>query len=210
MPRIVAISDTHGFYHDINIPDGDILVHAGDITGQGTFECLEDFNEWLGAQPHKHKIVIAGNHDWCFEWDNALCRSILSNGLYLQDESVIIEGIKFYGSPWQPVFFDWAFNLNRGKDLAEKWAMIPGDTEILVTHGPAYGILDEVSDETRLLNVGCQDLFDAILRVKPKVHIFGHIHEGYGETTQDDVHFVNASINTSRYRPTNPPIIIDY
>lgn len=209
MTRIVAISDTHGFYNRITIPDGDILVHAGDITGQGTFECLEEFNSWLSGLPHKHKVVIAGNHDWCFQWDQDRCRTILSNATYLQDEGAEIEGLKFYGSPWQPRFFDWAFNLDRGAALAEKWDMIPNDTDILVTHGPAFGILDEVANNNYVRNVGCQDLLIALQRIKPKVHIFGHIHEGYGEAVKNGTLFLNASVNTSRYQPTNPPIVID-
>lgn len=206
MTRFVAISDTHGFYHRIDVPDGDILIHAGDITGQGTYEDLEDFNEWLGSLPHKHKIIVAGNHDWCFEWDKERCRKILTNAIYLQDEAIEIEGFKIYGSPWQPEFFQWAFNLKRGAELREKWDLIPNDVDVLVTHGPPWGILDEVANSQMLRNVGCQDLGDAVDRVKPKVHVFGHIHEGYGTQQEPETLFVNASINTARYRPIQPAV----
>jgi len=206
MTSFVAISDTHGFYWDIEVPDGDVLIHAGDITGQGTYENLEDFNEWLATLPHKHKIVIAGNHDWCCEWDQARCRGILTNAVYLQDEAVYIEGFKIYGSPHSPTFYDWAFNLDRGAPLREKWDLIPNDVDVLVTHGPPWGILDEVANSMKLMNVGCQDLGDAVDRVKPKVHVFGHIHEGYGTQQEPDTLFVNASINTARYRPIQPAI----
>lgn len=207
MTTIVAISDTHGMYEQVDVPDGDILIHAGDITGQGTYENLEEFNAWLGGLPHKHKVVIAGNHDWCFEWDQDRCRDILSNGLYLQDEQTEIEGLKIYGSPWQPAFYDWAFNLPRGPALVEKWSEIPEGLDVLITHGPPHGILDQTRKELR--NVGCQDLLDAVLDKLPRHHIFGHIHEGYGEHKEFGIHFVNASINTHRYRPTQQPIVLE-
>jgi len=91
---------------------------------------------------------------------------------------VIIEGVKFYGSPWQPRFFDWAFNLDRGEEIKKKWDLIPMDTDVLITHGPPYGILDLTHEGEK---VGCEELMKAVLRVQPKIHIFGHIHEAYGE-----------------------------
>jgi len=205
--KIVAISDTHGMYQSVEVPDADMLIHAGDITSHGTYEDLENFNEWLGELPHKHKIVIAGNHDWCFEWDSTKSRQILTNAIYLQDEMVEIEGLRIYGSPWQPAFYDWAFNLPRGKELAEVWARIPDNLDILVTHGPPYGILDQTKRDLR--NVGCQDLLDAVLERRPRFHIFGHIHEGYGQHEELGIHFINASCNTYRYRPTQAPIVFE-
>lgn len=209
MTKIVAISDTHGMYRELDIPEGDILIHSGDILGQGTLDNLEDFNAWLRTLPHKHKVIIAGNHDWCFQDFPEESREMLTNGVYLEDESAIVEGIKIYGSPWQPRFFDWAFNLNRGPAIREKWDLIPDDTEILLTHGPAWSILDQTTSEYAIRNVGCQDLFDALERVKPKLHVFGHIHEGYGHQVVDNTLCVNASVNTKRYRPNNPPIVIN-
>tara|TARA_R110002073_G_scaffold128374_2_gene274096 strand:- start:242 stop:643 length:402 start_codon:yes stop_codon:yes gene_type:complete len=131
---------------------------------------------------------------------------IMTNCIYLQDESVEIEGLKIYGSPWQPWFFNWAFNLRTPEELKEKWDKIPEDTDVLVTHGPPLGILDLTMDG---LNVGCSELIKAVERIKPRAHIFGHIHEGYGDTMLDGCIFVNASINTHRYRPINEPIIFE-
>ena len=201
--KCVAISDTHGMYRDIIVPDGDILIHAGDITRHGHLHELEDFNNWLGGQPHQHKIVIAGNHDWCFEATPNESRSTITNAIYLQDESVTISGFKFYGSPWQPFFFDWAFNLQRGEEIADKWALIPNDVDVLVTHGPAYGILDKtIMGE----NVGCEELKKVIENISPKFHICGHIHEGYGTNKFNNVYHINASVNCERHRSINPAI----
>src|SRR5437868_14905360 len=132
MPKIVCISDTHNCHDQIEIPESDILVHAGDATTSGTVEQVKAFNAWFSSLPHRHKIFIAGNHDWLFERNNELARQLLDAEItYLQDSSVEIEGLKIYGSPWQPRFFDWAFNVDRGDAIAKKWRMIPLDTDIL-------------------------------------------------------------------------------
>ena len=207
--KCVAISDTHGMYGELKLPKGDVLIHAGDILGRGTFQELIDFNEWLGEQDFEHKIIIAGNHDWCFERDPEKSIEILSNGIYLKDSEIIIDGIKFYGTPYQPRFFNWAFNLNRGAELKSKWDLIPNDTDVLITHGPPLGITHEVLDVDRVMegdSVGCFDLAEALKRVKPAFHICGHIHEGYGVYKIDDVTVINASTCTRRYAPTNKPI----
>lgn len=203
--KCVAISDTHSMYRGLIIPAGDVLLHAGDITGRGKTKEIHEFNDWLGTLPHKHKIVIAGNHDWCFYYNEQECREILTNAIYLQDESVTIDGVKFYGSPWQPEFCNWAFNLPRGQKLKEKWDMIPDDTDVLITHGPAYMKLDYCEGG----NVGCEELAKAVLRVKPEVHLFGHIHEGYGMSLEDGITYINASVCTGAYKPTNKPIVFD-
>ncbi len=191
MPTLVLASDTHGRHRNLIVPDGDVFIHAGDITRfGGEIDDLIDFNDYLATLPHAHKIVVAGNHDFCFERQNARSRSILTNATYLEDDGLSIDGVTYYGSPWQPVFLNWAFNLERGKALREKWAMIPDDTEVLITHGPPRGILDEVFDGER---VGCEDLRERIREVRPKVHVFGHIHEARGMHEQDGTTFVNAS-----------------
>ena len=201
--RIVFISDTHGLHGKIKVPDGDILVHAGDITMDGDLEVLADFNRWLGALPHQHKVIIAGNHDFCFENRNKASRDILTNATYLQDESAVVAGIKFHGSPWQPWFFDWAFNLPRGPKLKAKWNLIPSGTDILVTHGGPMHILDRTQ---RGEDVGCADLADAVRRIKPRVHVFGHIHEAYGTKTIEDTLFINPSSCNADYAPANKPV----
>ena len=144
--KIVCLSDTHNCNQEITVPDGDILIHAGDATIRGTQTEVEDFLAWFSSLPHQHKVFVAGNHDWLFETDNRFARLLTANYKikYLEDSFTDIEGLKIYGSPWQPRFFDWAFNLNRGGELAEKWKLIPADIDILITHGPPNGILDEV------------------------------------------------------------------
>jgi Icc-related predicted phosphoesterase len=201
--KCIAVSDTHGKHADLQIPDGDVLIHAGDILRCGLIEELEIFNEWLGTLPHRHKLIIAGNHDWCFERKPVEARKILTNGSYLQDEAVSIDGLVFYGSPWQPAFMNWAFNLPRGKKIARKWDQIPHQTDVLITHGPSYGILDECIDGKK---AGCEELVHALKRIKPRYHVFGHIHEGYGVIERNGVTYVNASINTHLYQPSNLPI----
>ena len=215
MSRIVCISDTHNCNEQIIVPDGDILIHAGDATINGTEPEVEDFLNWYSNLPHRHKIFVAGNHDWLFETNNRFARLLTANSgvIYLQDSFVEIENLKIYGSPYQPRFFDWAFNLNRGAELAEKWKLIPNDVDILITHGPPHGIRDEVPRASWVENTGCEELMKKIEEIvcfgKLKLHVFGHIHCGYGQTEQAGVKFVNASNCDEEYKPTQPPIVID-
>ncbi len=210
MPRIVCLSDTHNANEQIAVPDGDILIHAGDATITGTFDEILKFDKWFANLPHKIKIFVAGNHDWLFETNNSYARALLSrNVIYLQDSFIEIEGLKIYGSPWQPRFFDWAFNLNRGAELAEKWKLIPNDTDILITHGPPFGILDEVPRQFWVENTGCEELIKKVEEIRPKLHLFGHIHCGYGTTEKFGVKFINASNCNESYEPSNPPIVFD-
>jgi len=205
--RIVAISDTHRHHSAVDIPDGDILVHAGDIGCEYGFKMLTQFASWLDTLPHKNKIIIAGNHDLAIEDDQLRTKDILSKYNYLQDEQVIIDGIKFYGSPWSPRFFDWAFNANRGADLKQKWSKIPNNTDVLVTHGPPYKILDYVPSSNEY--TGCKELRAKVMEIQPKVHIFGHIHEGYGIQHFNNTWFINASICNECNCVTNKPQIIE-
>lgn len=201
---LVAISDTHALHRSVAIPDGDILVHAGDITRSGDPAEVKDLNAYLGTLPHRHKIVIAGNHDFCFERDPETSRALLSNCTYLQDEAVFIDELWIYGSPWQPWFYDWAFNLRRGAEIRAKWTLIPENTDILITHGPPYGYLDQTA---RGEKVGCRDLLEAVERIQPRVHIFGHIHEGYGVASNGKTHFMNACTCNLAYEPVNKPLV---
>lgn len=201
---IVTISDTHGLHASIDIPPGDILVHAGDLTRHGEIDELLELNEFIGTLPHPVKIVIAGNHDFCFERNPEECRERLTNCIYLEDQSVTIEGLKFYGSPWQPWFYDWAFNLQRGEEIRAKWDLIPEDTDILITHGPPQGIGDMTASCTQ---AGCKDLLDRVRKIKPQLHIFGHIHEAYGVYSNQHTTFINASVCDLSYAPLNKPIV---
>jgi Icc-related predicted phosphoesterase len=204
--RIVAISDTHHLHRTLHIPDGDVLVHAGDLTRRGELADVRDFNAWLGTLPHEHKLVVAGNHDFCFEDDPAAAEPLLTNCTYLLDKAITLRGLTFYGSPWQPWFYNWAFNLPRGPEIRAKWDLIPAGIDVLITHGPPIGFRDKTYTGE---HVGCADLLAAVRRVRPKMHIFGHIHEGYGRSPTEHTEFINASSCSLSYEPINSPIVID-
>jgi Icc-related predicted phosphoesterase len=209
MPKIVLISDTHNLHSKIAIPECDILIHAGDATGRGTLQEVSSFLYWLSQQPAKHKVAIPGNHDWLFDRDPFMARNLLSQYsdiIMLNDELKEVMGLKIYGSPVTPRFFDWAFNADED-DLYETWSKIPDGIDILVTHGPPKGVLDITQDGD---SVGCPILAAEIMyRIKPKYHIFGHIHEGYGQQKIEGITYINASTCNRKYQPVNPPIILD-
>lgn len=205
--RIVIISDTHNKMSKIAIPDGDLLIHCGDFCGHGDLREVAQFASEMAELPHKHKVVIAGNHDWPFERDPATARSALRDVVYLEDDGVEIEGLKIYGSPWQPEFMNWAFNLPRQSDeLQSKWAQIPEGTDILITHGPPHGILDSTKFGG---HVGCELLRKRVDEIKPRLHCFGHIHEAYGRQKRNGMLFVNASVLNLWYQPTNDAVVVD-
>lgn len=205
--RIVCISDTHNKLHKINVPDGDLLIHAGDSTDQGGPKEIRRFNEDLGKLPHRYKIVIAGNHDFGFQTTPDEARAMLTGCIYLQDSLVEIEGLRIYGAPWQPAFMDWAFMCKRGAEIRAKWDLIPDGLDILITHGPprGHGDLLRIGE-----SVGCDDLLATIRRAKPRVHVFGHIHEGHGQTREGSTLCINASSCDADYKAVNPPIVFDW
>ncbi len=205
--RIVVISDTHSLHGALEVPPGDILVHAGDLTNHGALEDVVAFDRFLAALPHRHKLVIAGNHDFCFERQGEAARAALRHATYLEDDAIVVEGIRFYGSPWQPWFYDWAFNLHRGPEIRAKWELIPEDTDVLITHGPPLGHGDLVARGER---VGCRDLLERVRRIKPRYHLFGHIHEAYGTTADGTTTYVNASTCDLGYRPIHAPVVLSY
>jgi Icc-related predicted phosphoesterase len=210
--RIVNISDTHGSHWKVpKLPDGDVLIHAGDFMLSGhVADEIFNFNHWLGMQPHRYKIVIAGNHDILFERQNSFARSLLTNAIYLENSGVEIEGLKFWGSPQQPEFMNWAFNVPRGLPIRRYWDRIPNDTDVLITHGPPVGIRDKIRRNSE--HLGCDELLLAVDRVKPKLHIFGHIHGGYGEGSSPFVpntEFINCALMNEAYHIANNPIVKD-
>lgn len=185
---------------------GDILVHCGDFTRHGDLPETRDFARFMAKQDYTHKMVIAGNHDWCFEntFREEATACLHNHGIiYLNDSGAEIDGIKFWGSPVQPEFFEWAFTRKPGKAIRHHWDMIPGDTDVLITHGPAHGILDKCNNG---FAAGCADLLKAIQRIKPGIHACGHIHEAYGVLESDGTVFINACILDECYRVRNPPI----
>lgn len=204
--RVVCVSDTHTRHGEIEVPEGDVLIHAGDLTDWGALADVESFDAWIRGLPHRHKIVIAGNHDFAFERRPREARALLKSCTYLQDSGITIDGIRIWGSPWQPRFCDLAFNLDRGPDIRAKWDLIPTGTDILVTHGPPWGHGDETA---RGEKVGCHDLLEAVERLRPRLHVFGHIHEGYGTTRNGPTLFVNAATCDLAYRAVNPPVVAD-
>jgi Icc-related predicted phosphoesterase len=205
--RLVCMSDLHNISPDFQVPDGDILIIAGDVCGYGTRRELEIFDDFLSRQGHAYKLLIAGNHDWPYaRLPLEEAKGLVKNATYLQDAGIEIGGLQFWGSPWQPWFLDWAFNLPRGPELAAIWKKIPDDTDVLITHTPPYGILDRLISGK---HAECADLVHALARVKPKVHVFGHIHEAYGRVEQDGTIYVNASVRNFRYQLVNPPIVVD-
>lgn len=199
--RIVAVADTHTFERDLGtIPDGDVFVHAGDLCRGGRLDELRVVAAWLRGLPHRHKIVVAGNHDRCFEREREAAVAALGPEItYLQDSEVVFDGLSFWGSPWQPAFNNWAFNLPRGEVLAERWRLIPSGIDVLITHGPPHGIGDDSGDSER---GGCEELLSAVRRVRPLLHIFGHIHQDGGLWQQDGVCFANVTTWECERGPT--------
>lgn len=212
MTRIVAISDTHNKLSQVNIPSCDILIISGDMTMMGEIAEIQKFNSDVGKLKKngiKSVVCIAGNHDWLFQLQENKARKLIPNvDHYLQDQAICIKGLNIYGAPWQPEFCNWAFNVPRGKKLREKWDLIPDNLDILVTHGPPYNILDYVPYRGGG-NVGCQDLLETVIEKRPRYHIFGHVHCGYGEHFFNGIHFINASTCNEQYLPINPPIVLD-
>lgn len=189
--KLVIISDTHCEQPDY-LPDGDVLIHCGDFGCLGSLDELRGFNRWFAMFPHRHKILVAGNHDRCFEEVRGLAQSMLNSGItYLEDSGIEIEGVKFWGTPIQPEFCNWAFNRPKGRrDM--HYAMIPNDTDILITHCPPYSILDGY--------LGCSRLLKAIQGVRPALHCFGHIHGKSGVLRgRYGCTFINASLLDENY-----------
>lgn len=215
--RFVCISDTHVKTESLSVPPGDVLIHAGDFTSFGSDAEVVMFDRFLSTLPHTRKIVIAGNHELTFDRTRSLRMSaknqnepsrLLRNCEYLQDDFTTVHGIKIYGSPWQPAYRGWAFNLPRGAKCMAMWKKIPDDTDVLVTHAPPVGHGDTLRENRQ--KAGCVELLHEVqTRVKPKFHVFGHIHEGYGITTDDVTTYINASICNFDYEPVNLPIIFD-
>lgn len=211
--RIVFISDTHNYLRQMTLPPGDMIVHAGDATMEGKINEVAHFAKTYGELPYKHRILIAGNHDWMAQKDPNTWRMLMKERgiVYLEDSGVELDGIKLWGSPWQPEFYDWAFNLPRGDALKEKWDLIPEGLDILVTHGPPRGKLDMTYSYNGMPReeVGCWDLARAVQRAKPKVHAFGHIHVGYGVVEEDGTIFVNPSSCNDQYDAVQDPIVLE-
>ena len=207
--RVVAVADTHLFHDELVVPDGDVFVHAGDMCRAGTLDELANVVAWLRSLPHATKIAIAGNHDWAFAEPahRERARAMLADAgvVYLEDAEHSVAGLRFWGSPWQPEFNDWAFNLPRGSALAAKWALVPVGIDVLVTHGPPQGIGDRGpgggshATESR---AGCEALRERLAVVKPLAHLFGHIHQDGGAWPIEGTLFANVTTWECERAPT--------
>jgi Icc-related predicted phosphoesterase len=218
--KITAISDTHNKHNQLNgfLPGGHLLLHAGDITGRGYIKEIERFFKWYeNVEGYDNKVFIAGNHDFGFQNMPDIIEKKLTeyNSIeYLEDDLILlgdgdyIDMIKIWGSPWQPEFHNWAFNLPRGEALKEKWDMIPQNTDILLVHGPPNGKLDFVPYVGE--NVGCEEMMKKIKEINPKIVIFGHIHEGFGYVFDGDTHYINAAVLDGKYTFKNKPVSFEW
>lgn len=212
--KIVAISDQHGFLPKIE--ECDLLLIAGDIcpTTNHRLDFQEywlgtNFKWWLQEIPAKKIVGIAGNHDEIFQKKPSAVPKL--PWTYLQDSETEFEGLKIWGTPWQPYFYDWAFNLYE-KELAEKWALIPNDADIIVVHGPPHGYGDKaprVGGRGYELT-GSPSLLEKIKEVKPKLCVFGHIHEGRGEWKLDNTILANVTILNGRYEMVYDPVVFKF
>lgn len=202
--RIVAVGDTHVYHNKYSVPDGDIFIHVGDMCAHGSLWELQSSAEWIMGLPHEHKVIVAGNHDWPFVVDKPEATSLFDGAVYLQDAAATVAGVKFYGSPWQPEFFNWAFNLPRdGVGLRKIWGRIPTGLDILITHGPPHRYGDRCWDGNR---AGCELLLERIRIVKPKLHLFGHIHDDGGTWNIGPTTLANVTTAECNRAPT----VIDF
>lgn len=229
--KITFISDTHTYmydehYKELILPEGDILCFSGDIMSSGYKEGeLIHFLKWLSKQPFKYKIFIAGNHDRFLEDKRLIAEEIISRYqdygvVYLNNSSFEYEGIKFYGTPHQPYFCGWAFNVPDFEKLVNIYRMIPDDTDVLLTHCPPYGILDQshqsnYSNPTGENHLGSLELKEVLAEKyhrdgQPRVHAFGHIHGDGGKQMQgENTLYINAALCDEKYDPVNDIITID-
>lgn len=206
--KICIISDTHGKDSWLDLPKCDILIHCGDFYITSLAE-LEYANRWFGRQKANYKILVAGNHDTYLEHiGKDVAKSLFTNVIYLENELVEIEGLRIYGSPYSPEFNNWSFMYQRCSLEAKNiWQQIPENLDILVTHAPPYGILDRNLSDIRC---GCEVLQREILKKKPKLSCFGHIHRYGGQsTTQENIDFYNCSVLDEEYKLKNKPTIIE-
>jgi len=207
MLKIDCISDTHTQHRKIKLPGGDIMIHSGDCTSGVRLPAALEFLDWYQEQPYSHRILVPGNHDTIFEMSPKLMEEECQKRgiILLNDSGCEIEGIKIWGSPVQPWFYDWSFNRQRGADIRRHWDLIPHDTEILITHGPPHKIRDEVPrGDGSTEHVGCEDLYQKIIQTEVKLHVFGHIHEGGGYVYHEERTYINASSLDGSYHFKSP------
>lgn len=204
--RIVLMGDTHGQHRALQVPDGDLLIHAGDLTlSNRSLKEVRDFNQWFSKLPHPQKVLIPGNHD--FKFADPKWRRLITAATLLLNECVELDGIKIWGSPLTPSNFE-SFGATSEADCGRIFSRIPAGTDLVITHGPPSGILDVAGSGNA--HHGCAHLLAAIRRVRPALHVFGHIHESYGMVSMNGTVFVNAALAGPGYRLVRQPIVIEY
>jgi Icc-related predicted phosphoesterase len=219
--RFVCMSDSHNEAMNIYIPDGDVFLHAGDFTRKGTLGEVLAFESFLRNLPHKHKVVIAGNHEYSFDFEAfdrkarirselrsinpAKIKGALRSCVYLEDTPIQVCGYKIWGSPWTSQHNPGAFTVKDKAILKSKWDMIPDNIDILITHSPPFGICDS----NTVKHFGSVDLREKVERIKPIVHMFGHIHEGYGYYFDRGTTYLNCAMVNKRYAPVHTPWVFD-
>jgi Icc-related predicted phosphoesterase len=203
--RVVCLSDTHGLHRGVTVPDGDILIHAGDFAvAPNDIDGIREFDRWLAELPHRFKIVVPGNHEFFLE-QYPVPHSLFRNAILLINEQVDALGLRIWGSPVTPLYAG-AFGLSSRYDRRKLYATVPYGIDILATHGPPYGFLDV---EPPGGNAGCLELLEAVERVTPKFHIFGHIHGAYGLKSSPVTTFVNAALMGAGDRLEHSPIVLE-
>ena len=215
--RIIALSDTHGYHEKLTIPDGDLLIYAGDFSMRANHRDTVRFAKWINGLPHAHKIVIPGNHDAYCEQSFSYAREEFAPAVLLNHEECEILGYRIFGSPYSSCIFEpsiWHFDYVPLSDRAHRlWNAIPDRIDILITHGPPKGILDRVDSvhPGEDPNVGDPILLENVKRALPRVHIFGHIHEGAGSFAHEKytTRFHNVCVCDVKYKPVNPITVID-
>jgi len=207
--KLCIISDTHNKHKRLsNLPEADVIIHCGDFTSVGHSHEIVSFMQWFNKLNYKHKIVIAGNHDWLFDTNRLIAREKVPYGvIYLEDQEVILDGVKFYGTPVQLPFMNWAFNKPEER-LIEHWKAIPDDVDVLITHQPPLSVFDLSVYDNK--HTGSPSLYwEVVERIKPKVHCFGHIHSGHGVKVIEDTTFINASNLDEQYMCVYDPVLIE-
>lgn len=195
--KILHISDTHNCHHRLrDLPEADVVIHSGDFCMVGSEQEAIDFLNWFCDLPYNHKIFICGNHDDCLYGANI--DGLDNNVHYLCNSGIEIDGEKFYGIP-----------MFMGDCITDRqirnYANVPKDTDILITHSPAFGILD--FDDG--INYGSKELLQAATSVNPRIHLFGHIHKQHGITTIGTTTFSNGAIMNENYSILNHPNVIE-
>lgn len=199
---ILHLSDTHGQHKNLkSLPEADIIVHSGDFTFAGSEEEAYDFMNWFCNLPYKHKIFIAGNHDMCMYGADHI-DGLSRNVHYLYNNSVVIDGIKFYGIP---MFMEDCMDGNLDVFINN----IPDDTDVLITHMPPKGTCDLADYGKGPEHRGNATLAELLKKLHPTCHLFGHEHDAYGKTIKENVIYSNACVVDSRYNLINNPTIIN-